>query len=118
MSQYYHQRLQIQLKEGIEVAKKIGYPVVLRPAFTLGVTGGGFADDEKELKSLIKHALTLSPTHQVLIEKSIKGYKEIEYEVIRDKNDSAITVCNMEKLRSSRNSYRRFNRCMSFTNIN
>ena len=84
------------IEEGIEVAKKIGYPVVLRPAFTLGGTGGGFADDEKELKSLIKHALTLSPTHQVLIEKSIKGYKEIEYEVIRDKNDSAITVCNME----------------------
>ena len=86
------------IEEGIEVAKKIGYPVVLRPAFTLGGTGGGFADDEKELKSLIKHALTLSPTHQVLIEKSIKGYKEIEYEVIRDKNDSAITVCNMENL--------------------
>ena len=82
------------IEEGIEVAKKIGYPVVLRPAFTLGGTGGGFADDEKELKGLIKHALTLSPTHQVLIEKSIKGYKEIEYEVIRDKNDSAITVCN------------------------
>lgn len=86
------------IEEGIEVAKKIGYPVVLRPAFTLGGTGGGFADDEKELKGLIKHALTLSPTHQVLIEKSIKGYKEIEYEVIRDKNDSAITVCNMENL--------------------
>lgn len=86
------------IEEGVEVAKRIGYPVVLRPAFTLGGTGGGFADDEAELRSLIKNALSLSPTHQVLIEKSIKGYKEIEYEVIRDKNDSAITVCNMENL--------------------
>ena len=60
------------IEEGIEVAKKIGYPVVLRPAFTLGGTGGGFADDEKELKSLIKHALTLSPTHQVLKKLNMK----------------------------------------------
>lgn len=79
-------------------AGKIGYPVVLRPAFTLGGTGGGFADNEKELLELIKNALQLSPVHQVLIEKSIKGFKEIEYEVIRDANDTAITVCNMENL--------------------
>ena len=85
-------------EEGVAVARRIGYPVVLRPAFTLGGTGGGFADDEKELLPLIKNALSLSPVHQVLIEKSIKGYKEIEYEVIRDSNDTAITVCNMENL--------------------
>ena len=86
------------MEEGIEAANKIGYPVVLRPAFTLGGTGGGFADNEEELKELIKHALKLSPVNQVLVEKSIKGYKEIEYEVIRDGNDTAITVCNMENL--------------------
>ena len=86
------------IEEGIEAANKIGYPVILRPAFTLGGTGGGFAENETELKELIKHALKLSPVGQVLVEKSIKGYKEIEYEVIRDSNDTAITVCNMENL--------------------
>ena len=86
------------LEEGLEAAHKIGYPVVLRPAFTLGGTGGGFADNDKELEEIIKHALKLSPVGQVLVEKSIKGYKEIEYEVIRDANDTAITVCNMENL--------------------
>ena len=86
------------IEEGVEVAKKIGYPVVLRPAFTLGGTGGGFADNEEELLPLMKNALVLSPVRQVLIEKSIKGFKEIEYEVMRDANDTAITVCNMENL--------------------
>ena len=86
------------IEEGVHVAKKIGYPVVLRPAFTLGGTGGGFADNEEELLPLMKNALSLSPVHQVLIEKSIKGYKEIEYEVMRDSNDTAITICNMENL--------------------
>ena len=86
------------MDEAISAAEKIGYPVVLRPAFTLGGTGGGFADNEKELKEIAKNALKLSPVHQVLVEKSIKGYKEIEYEVIRDKNDTAITVCNMENI--------------------
>ena len=85
-------------EEGIVAANKIGYPVVLRPAFTLGGTGGGFADNEQELKPLLKHALKLSPVNQVLVEKSIKGYKEIEYEVMRDHNDTAITICNMENL--------------------
>ena len=85
-------------EEGIAAANKIGYPVVLRPAFTLGGTGGGFADNEKELKPLLKHDLKLSPVNQVLVEKSIKGYKEIEYEVMRDHNDTAITICNMENL--------------------
>ena len=86
------------IEEGLAVAEKIGYPVELRPAFTLGGTGGGFADDEEEFLSLMKNALTLSPVHQVLIEKSIKGFKEIEYEVMRDNNDTAITICNMENI--------------------
>lgn len=86
------------IEEGVEVAGKIGYPVVLRPAFTLGGTGGGFADNEEELRELMRNALALSPVHQVLVEKSIKGYKEIEYEVMRDSNDTAITICNMENV--------------------
>ncbi|MBR4341813.1 MAG: carbamoyl-phosphate synthase large subunit [Lachnospiraceae bacterium] len=86
------------IEDGIKVAEKIGYPVVLRPAFTLGGTGGGFADNEEEFIPLMKNALSLSPVKQVLIEKSIKGFKEIEYEVMRDANDTAITICNMENL--------------------
>ncbi len=86
------------MEEGLEAAQKIGYPVVLRPAFTLGGTGGGFADNEDECREIMKNALALSPVHQVLVEKSVKGYKEIEYEVIRDANDTAITVCNMENI--------------------
>ena len=86
------------IEEGVEAGKKIGYPVVLRPAFTLGGTGGGFADNEEELRETMKNALELSPVHQVLVEKSIKGYKEIEYEVMRDANDTAITICNMENI--------------------
>ncbi len=86
------------MKEGIAAAEEIGYPVVLRPAFTLGGTGGGFADNEEELTEIMRHALSLSPTHQVLVEKSIKGFKEIEYEVMRDASDTAITICNMENI--------------------
>lgn len=86
------------LEETILAAKEIGYPVILRPAFTLGGTGGGFAEDEEELIPLAKNALKLSPVTQVLVEKSIKGFKEIEYEVLRDKNDTAIVVCNMENV--------------------
>ena len=84
--------------EGLEIARGIGFPVVLRPAFTLGGTGGGFADDEMEFREMIRRALAISPTHQVLIEKSIKGYKEIEYEVMRDGNDTAIAICDMENI--------------------
>ena len=86
------------VEEGLAAAKKIGYPVILRPAFTLGGTGGGFAYNEKDMRTMMTNALALSPVHQVLVEKSIKGYKEIEYEVIRDANDTAIVVCNMENL--------------------
>ena len=86
------------IDEAVEASKRIGYPVVLRPAFTLGGTGGGFADDETQLREMMRNALSLSPVHQVLIEKSIKGYKEIEYEVIRDHNDTAIAICNMENI--------------------
>ena len=84
--------------EAVKAAKEIGYPVILRPAFTLGGTGGGFADDEAQLKEMMTTALALSPVHQVLVEKSIKGYNEVEYEVIRDGADTAITVCNMENM--------------------
>ncbi len=86
------------VEDGLRVAKDIGYPVVLRPAFTLGGTGGGFADDEAECEEILKNALKLSPVHQVLVEKSIKGYKEIEYEVMRDANNTAIAICNMENV--------------------
>ncbi len=86
------------MEEGLQAARDIGYPVVLRPAFTLGGTGGGFADSEEEFIPIMKNALALSPVSQVLIEKSVKGYKEIEYEVMRDRNDTAITICNMENM--------------------
>ncbi len=86
------------MEEGRKALEDIGFPVVLRPAFTLGGTGGGFAETADEFEELMKNALSLSPVHQVLIEKSIKGFKEIEYEVMRDMNDTAITICNMENL--------------------
>ena len=86
------------VEEAIAAANEIGYPVVLRPAFTLGGTGGGFANNEAELVEIMKHALKLSPVHQVLVEKSVKGYKEIEFEVMRDGTDHAITICGMENI--------------------
>ena len=86
------------IEEAVDAVSRIGYPVVLRPAFTLGGTGGGFAYNEEELRDIMKNALRLSPVGQVLVEKSIKGYKEIEYEVMRDSLDTAITVCNMENI--------------------
>ena len=86
------------IEQAKEAAKRIGYPVVLRPAFTLGGTGGGFAYSEEELVEVGLNAFKLSPVHQVLIEKSVKGYKEIEFEVMRDSNDHAITICGMENI--------------------
>lgn len=86
------------VEEAKSIANEIGYPIVLRPAFTLGGTGGGFADNDEELLEVSDNALKLSPVGQVLVEKSIRGYKEIEYEVMRDKNDTAIAICNMENI--------------------
>ena len=86
------------IDEAKEAAKRIGYPVVLRPAFTLGGTGGGFAYSEEELVEVGLNAFKLSPVHQVLVEKSVKGYKEIEFEVMRDSSDHAITICGMENI--------------------
>ena len=86
------------LEEAKEAAKRIGYPVVLRPAFTLGGTGGGFAYNEEELVEIGRNGFKLSPVHQVLIEKSVRGYKEIEFEVMRDSTNRAITICGMENI--------------------
>ena len=86
------------LEDGIIYAEKIGYPVIIRPAYTLGGTGGGIAENKEELIEILTHGLQLSPVTQVLIEKSIKGWKEIEYEVMRDGNGNCITVCNMENM--------------------
>ncbi len=86
------------VEQAVAVADKIGYPVVLRPAFTLGGTGGGFAYNLQELRELAKDALSSSPVHQVLVEKSVRGFKEIEFEVMRDSKNNAITICGMENI--------------------
>jgi carbamoyl-phosphate synthase large subunit len=86
------------LEEARKAAAAIGYPVVLRPAFTLGGTGGGFANNEEELAEIGTNAFRLSPVHQVLVEKSVRGYKEIEFEVMRDSYGRTITVCGMENV--------------------
>ena len=86
------------LEDGLAYAQKIGYPLVVRPAYTLGGTGGGIAENEEELKEILIHGLQLSPVSQVLLEKSIKGWKEIEYEVMRDSAGNSIVICNMENV--------------------
>jgi carbamoyl-phosphate synthase large subunit len=86
------------LKKAIEVADEIGYPVIIRPAYTLGGTGGGVANNKEELKKIVSFGLSVSKIHQVLIEKSLLGWYEFEYEVMRDGNDNCITICNMENL--------------------
>ncbi len=91
-----HSKSVTTTEEGLEFAATIGYPLVLRPAYTLGGSGGGFVHDDIQMLERLPHALALSPITQVLVEESIAGYKEVEYEMIRDSRGSAITVCNME----------------------
>lgn len=86
------------VEAAVNFAEKIGYPVIVRPAFTLGGTGGGMCDNREQLEHIVQNGLKLSPVSQCLIEKSIAGYKEIEYEVIRDRKNQAIVVCNMENM--------------------
>ena len=85
-------------EEGVSFVNEIGFPVIIRPAYTLGGHGGGFAYNDEELENVLKKGLAASPIHQVFVERSIKGWKEIEYEVIRDANDTCIIVCNMENM--------------------
>ena len=88
----------IRWKKARRVAREIGLPVVIRPAYTLGGTGGGIANTWEELETVLNSGLTASPIHQVLVEESVAGWKEIEYEVMRDAADNCITVCNMENI--------------------
>jgi carbamoyl-phosphate synthase large subunit len=85
-------------EEAAEVAERIGYPVIIRPAFTLGGAGGGVAYDKEQLYTVANNGLQLSPIHQVLVEKYIYGWKEIEFEVMRDAKGNVITVCSMENI--------------------
>jgi hypothetical protein len=84
------------LKDGIEFAGKIGFPVIMRPSFTLGGTGGGIAYNREELLEVLARGLDLSPVHEVLIEESVLGWKEYEFEVMRDTKDNVIIICSIE----------------------
>ncbi|MDL4839998.1 carbamoyl-phosphate synthase large subunit [Aquibacillus rhizosphaerae] len=86
------------VEQSVDFANKIGFPLIVRPAYTLGGTGGGMCYDETELRDITRNGLSLSPVNQCLIERNIAGFKEVEYEVMRDKNDQAIVVCNMENI--------------------
>src|SRR5690606_17875319 len=86
------------VEEALTFVEKVGFPVIIRPAYTLGGTGGGIAYDEQQFIQLTKNGLSESPITQCLIEKSIAGYKEIEYEVMRDHKGTCITICNMENI--------------------
>ncbi|QTM99355.1 carbamoyl-phosphate synthase large subunit [Sediminibacillus dalangtanensis] len=86
------------VEQALEFAEEIGFPLIVRPAYTLGGTGGGMCYDKEELKEITRNGLALSPVTQCLVEKNISGFKEIEYEVMRDKQDQAIVVCNMENV--------------------
>ena len=86
------------VKDGVEFANKIGYPVVLRPAFTLGGSGGGIAYNQVQCEEILENGLRLSRASEVLVERCIAGWKEIEYEVMRDSAGNCITVCNMENI--------------------
>ena len=84
--------------EAIEFANRIGYPIIIRPAYTLGGTGGGIAHNEEEMYMIALRGIKLSPIHQILVERSVAGWKEVEYEVMRDRADNCIIVCNMENI--------------------
>jgi len=86
------------VSQGMQFAEQIGYPVIVRPAYTLGGTGGGIADDPESLRAILKSGLEASPVRQVLLEKSVKGWKEVEYEVMRDAAGNRMSVCNMENI--------------------
>ena len=86
------------LEEAVAFANRIGYPIIIRPAYTLGGTGGGIAHNEDEMYEITRRGLKLSPIHQILAERSVAGWKEIEYEVMRDSADNCIIVCNMENI--------------------
>ena len=96
MNQFQIVILSIILKKRNAFVERIGYPVIVRPAFTLGGTGGGICHNDEDLVEIVTSGLKYSPVTQCLLEKSIAGYKEIEYEVMRDSADNAIVVCNME----------------------
>lgn len=85
-------------ESALEFAKRIGFPIIIRPAYTLGGSGGGIAHNEQEYEEIVNGGIAISPINQVLVEKSIAGYKEVEYEVMRDSNDTCIIVCNMENI--------------------
>lgn len=85
-------------EDALQFAQEIGFPIIIRPAYTLGGSGGGIAQTEKEYEEIVHSGLAMSPINQVLVEKSIAGFKEIEYEVMRDSNDTCIIVCNMENI--------------------
>ena len=84
--------------QAVEFANRIGYPIIIRPAYTLGGTGGGIAHNEEEMYMIALRGIKLSPIHQILVERSVAGWKEIEYEVMRDRADNCIIVCNMENI--------------------
>ena len=86
------------LDESFEILKQIGYPIIIRPSFTLGGSGGGVAKNDEEFRTIVKRGLNLSPTNEILIEESLLGWKEFEMEVVRDRNDNAIIVCSIENL--------------------
>ena len=89
-------RVETTVEGAVAFANEIGYPLIIRPAFTLGGSGGGIAENEEELREITENGLRLSPITQVLVEKCISGWKEIEFEVIRDSKGNVITVCSME----------------------